>query len=262
MYFSATADAVPYDVPDALIRARRKWIILQVRQLQRYALETMLAWCEHLIIFESVRDTTSLTDTAIAKLSASSLPLVLDDGISRLIEELDQEFGSLEIFVERGRTDAAFNPFAVMAAIRAAVAEEDSDVIAHCLYGLFLCTAFAGCFSDNNLIAAGGPPRLSLYDLRRRLASLGDASVKQGIQFIIEALVISQQFATAVNRFDGQNQSLRLSIEEDGLVALVDKPWKPAITGDRLATILSLSAECGLIWRDQGNKYILAQGSA
>ena len=32
----------------------------------------------------------------------------------------------------------------------------DTDVVAHCLYGLFLCTAFAGCFAEKSLIAAGG----------------------------------------------------------------------------------------------------------
>jgi hypothetical protein len=66
-----------------------------------------------------------------------------------------------------------------MGEIRSAVAAEDSSVIAHCLYGLFLCTAFTGCFTGKTQIAAGGPARLSLYDLRRRLVPLGNATVKQ-----------------------------------------------------------------------------------
>jgi hypothetical protein len=53
--------------------------------------------------------------------------------------------------------------------------------------------------------------------------------------------------ATAVNRFDGQNQRLRLSIEETGLEALVKEPWKPTVTEDRLPTILRLASDCGLI---------------
>lgn len=205
MFFAATANGVPYEVPPAFDRARQKWIALQVRQLQRYALETMLSWCEHMIIYENVRDTTALTEAAAGKLSEASFPLVLDGSFGGLIEGLDKQFASLGDFVERGRVDAAFNPFAVMDDIAKAVAEVDSVVIAHCLYGLFLCAAFAGCFTDKPLIAAGGPPRLSLYDLRRRLTALGNVSLKQAIQFIIEALVISQHFATAVNRFDGQN---------------------------------------------------------
>ncbi len=261
MYFSVSAEGVPYEVPAALDRAQRKWVVLQVRQLQRYALETMLAWCEHMIIYERVHDTAALTEAALARLADASFPLHLDAGIGRLIEGLDQMFGSMEDFVERGRDDVAFSPFAVMGDIRDAVAAGDSSVIAPCLYGLFLCAAFAGCFTDKTQIAAGGPARLSLYDLRRRLVALGDATLKQAIQFIIEALVISQHFATAVNRFDGQSQRLRLSIEEDGLIALVDKPWRPAITEDRLPTILSLAAECGLIWRDGDKGYILAQES-
>ena len=54
---------------------------------------------------------------------------------------------------------------------------------------------------------------------------------------------------------------LRLSIEEDGLVALVDQPWRPAITENRLPIILSLAADCGLIWRDGDEGYVLAQGT-
>lgn len=259
MYFAASAEGIPYEVPATLNRAQRKWIVLQVRQLQRYALETILAWCEHMIIYESMHDTVALTEVALTKLGEASFPLHLDEGIGRLIEGLDHEFGSVEDFVERGRVNSAFNPFAVMRDIRDAVASKGRGVIAQCLYGLFLCTAFAGCFTDKTQVAAGGPARLSLYDLRRRLVALGDATLKQAIQFIIEALVISQHFATAVNRFDGQNQRLRLSIEEDGLIALVDKPWRPAITEDRLPTILSLAAECGLIWRDGEEGYLLAQ---
>jgi len=52
-----------------------------------------------------------------------------------------------------------------------------------------------------------------------------------------------------------------LSIEEDGLVALVDQPWRPAITENRLPIILSLAADCGLIWRDGDEGYVLAQGT-
>lgn len=259
MYFAATADGVPYKIPAALDRARRKWVVLQVRQLQRYALEAMLSWCEHMIIYENVRDTAALTEAAVASLSEASFPLVLDAGIGGIIKGLDEQFDSLEEFIERGRRDAAFDPFTVMDDIREAMVEQDSALIAPCLYALFLCSAFAGCFAEKNMIAAGGPPRLSLFDLRRSLTALGDASLNQAIQFIIEALVISQHFATAVNRFDGQNQRLRLSIEEDGLVTLVDQPWRPAITEDRLPTVLSLAAECGLIWRDGDQGYVLVQ---
>ena len=81
--------------------------------------------------------------------------------------------------------------------------------------------------------------------------------LKQTIQFTLESMVLSQHFATAVNRFDGQNQRLRLSIEEDGLVFLAGKKaWEPTVTEDRLPTILALASDCGLIHRTANNFHL------
>jgi hypothetical protein len=144
----------------------------------------------------------------------------------------------------------------MMDTIVKAFADPDK-VVAHCLYAILLCASFAESCTDDEkrLVSVGGAPRLSLFHLRKRLVALGDVSLKTAIQFILEAMVLSQHFATAVNRFDGQNQRLRLSIEESGLVALVNEPWRPTITEDRLPTILQLCADCDLI-RKNGDNYL------
>jgi hypothetical protein len=150
--------------------------------------------------------------------------------------------------VALGRTETLFSPFTLMHGINENFSAKNQRFAALSLYGLLLCAAFAGCFAENERsgIASGGIPRLSLFHLRRRLISLGDVSLRQAIEFILEAMVLSQHFATAVNRFDGRNQRLRLSIEEGGLVNLADQPWVPTVTEDRLPTILALASECGL----------------
>ena len=86
--------------------------------------------------------------------------------------------------------------------------------------------------------------------------ALGSVSFRQAIQFVLEALIISQHLATAVNRFDGQNQRLRLSIEETGLESLVGKPWEPTVTEDRLPTILRLASDCGLLTAAPEDKFL------
>ena len=68
-------------------------------------------------------------------------------------------------------------------------------------------------------------------------------------------MVLSQHFATAVNRYDGQSQRLRFSIEETGLESLVPRPWLPNVTADRLITALDLSAECGIILKPGDDLY-------
>ena len=105
------------------------------------------------------------------------------------------------------------------------------------------------------MIQLGTAPRLSLSVLRNRLTGLGDVTVAEAFEYIVEAMVISQHFSTAVNRFDGRNQRLRLSIEETGLTALVSSPWQPTVTEDRLGTLLSLAAQSDLIATTDDGEY-------
>ncbi len=68
-------------------------------------------------------------------------------------------------------------------------------------------------------------------------------------------------FAFQDNRYDGQKQRLRLSIEETGLMSLVSEPWMPTVTEDRLPTALRLAADCGII-REVGDGTYAAQVSS
>ncbi|CAH2401056.1 hypothetical protein MES5069_270227 [Mesorhizobium escarrei] len=50
MFFSGLSDGNAYEVLAELRPALRKWIVLQVRQLQRLALESLLSWSERRVI--------------------------------------------------------------------------------------------------------------------------------------------------------------------------------------------------------------------
>lgn len=247
MYY-AQGDGGSYSVPESMTTARKKWIVLQVRQLQRLALETLLSWCEYKIL-NGVHDTGTMTADAEIAFNDAEFELPSGTHFGALLEALDEKAESIEQFAEAGRKNELFCPFTMMETIWEQFATMDDQVAASCLYSALLCASFAGCTSeeDKRLVSIGGPYRLSLFHLRKRLFALGNVQLRQAIQFVLEALVISQHMATAVNRFDGQNQRLRLSIEETGLEALVNKPWVPTVTEDRLPTILRLASNCGLI---------------
>jgi hypothetical protein len=257
MFFSVRPDGSAYAVPEALEPARRKWIVLQVRQLQRLALESLLSWCEQRII-GGLHDTAGLTTELERLLRAESFGLNTDEPLAAMIDRLDAQFSSRDEFVARGHADALFSPFALMDQILEDFKARSERFAAVTFYGLLLCASFAGCFADTEkaVIAVGGASRLSLFHLRKRLIALGDVSLRQAIEFVLESMVLSQHFATAVNRFDGQNQRLRLSIEEGGLISLAGKPWQPTVTEDRLPTILDLAADCGVIKRTDGAFYL------
>lgn len=248
MFFSGRPDGNAYEVPAELQPALRQWIVLQVRQLQRLALESLLSWCERRVI-DGLQDTVGLTAEAERLFRAESFGIDPDNTLATMIGRLDAHIPSVDGFVARGRSEALFSPFFLMDEIQNAFKAKDERFSAVSFYGLLLCASFAGCFADNEraAISVGGTSRLSIFHLRKRLVALGDVSLKQGIQFVLESMVLSQHFATAVNRFDGQNQRLRLSIEEGGLISLARKPWEPTVTEDRLPTILELAGDCGLI---------------
>jgi hypothetical protein len=248
MFFSGRLDGDPYEVPDELLPALRGWIVLQMRQLQRLALESLLSWCEARVL-RGLRDIAELTRDAERLFQAQASDLDPNDTLAAMLRTLDERYSSLEDFVTQGRADPLFSPFALMDDIQAGFKAKDERYAAVSLYSLLLCSSFANCFgeSEQAAIKLGGALRLSLFHLRKRLSALGGVPLRQAIQFIIESMVLSQHFATAVNRFDGQNQRLRLSIEEGGLFSLAGKPWEPTVTEDRLPTILELAGDCGLI---------------
>lgn len=257
MFFSGQRGGTPYEVPPELQPALRDWIVLQVRQLQRLALESLLSWCETHIL-GGLRDTSNLTREAERLFRAQPSDVDPNDTLAFILRKLDERILSVDNFVALGRSEALFSPFALMDQIKAGFKAKDERYAALCLYGLMLCASFARCFNDGEqaAIKVGGASRLSLYHLRKRLSALGDVPLRQAIQFILESMVLSQHFATAVNRFDGQNQRLRLSIEEGGLFSLAGKAWEPTVTEDRLPTLLELAGDCGLI-RKAGDGFAL-----
>lgn len=80
MYFSVLPDGAAYNVPEALHTARRRWIVLQVRQLQRLSLESLLSWCESRII-GGTHDTAALTAEAERLFRAEPLGLAHEHDI-------------------------------------------------------------------------------------------------------------------------------------------------------------------------------------
>jgi hypothetical protein len=247
-FSSARPNGVAYPVPEALKMAWRKWIILQMRQLQRLALESLLSWCEQRIL-DRIRETAQLTGELEQLFRQESFGINPDTPIFAIVGQLNEKIQCLDEFVLRGQTDWLFSPFAIIDEIHKDFKAHSNRFAAVSMYALVLCASFAGCFGDaeKSMVTVGGPSRLSLFHLRKRLSALGDVSLKQAIRFVLESMVLSQHFATAVNRFDGQNQRLRLAIEEEGLISLAGKPWEPTVTEDRLATLLKLAADCGLI---------------
>jgi hypothetical protein len=243
-------------LPTALTAAHVRWVSLQIRQLQRLALESMMAWCETQIL-SGVKTSDAIAERAIEAVR-SHHPLILKQGtIAAALASYDAKFLDRDAYLSLARKEPSFSPFALMDEILDLLREGDTRVVATAFHALLLCASVVACLADQAApeLKLGGAARISLADLRRGLSALGGLSVEKAIEHILETMVLSQHFATAVNRYDGQSQRLRFSIEETGLESLVPRPWRPNVTDDRLLTALDLSAECGIILKPGDELY-------
>ncbi|UWQ19067.1 hypothetical protein [Jannaschia sp. M317] len=256
MCFSVRPDGSNYDVPAALEECRRKWLTLQMRQLQRLALETLLSWCEDQILRHDVVDPSAMAERFKKSWAPSEYGLGEARNLAELIFELDTKSNSVEDFIRAVNTNDLPDPFSIMAEITEKFRQRDPGFAVPCFFGLLQCASFAGAENaPPNMVQLGSAPRLSLRVLRYRLVGLGDVTVAEAFEYILEAMVISQHFSTAVNRFDGRNQRLRLAIEETGLTALVSSAWVPTVTEDRLAMLLALSAQSEVVSKDSDGEF-------
>lgn len=258
MALSSLTNGDPYLPPEHLIKARDSWLTLQMRQLQRLSMECLLSWCEGQILDTQDSDTDRMASGFAERWRTSSHEFGEQNSVSAALASLEGKVSNAGGFLEAVRASSVPNPFDLMNTIREQLRSVDHDMAVSSFTGILLCAAFANTPNQNErMLTLGGAPRLSLHSLRHRLLSLRDTPIEGAFKYVIEALIISQHFSTAVNRFDGQSQRLRLTIEENGLSALVSRPWRPTVTEDRLPTLLSLAAQAGYIFQTDGDRFTL-----
>jgi len=143
--------------PEALKTARCKWIVLQMRQLQRLAFESLLSWCEHKTL-KDVHDTTAMTNDLEAAFVDSDFGLPTTIEFSTLLESLNSRASNLDEFLALGRDGELFCPFRMIQKIEETVQRnrrQTSGYMHVCHHALRL---LAGCFDDpvRLLIDVGG----------------------------------------------------------------------------------------------------------
>lgn len=255
MFLAADGGNGAFPIPELLAPAHRKWVVLQMRQLQRLALETLLSWCESRVLGGD-QDTAQLAAVAVDSWVRHA-PLARDGAhFGALSSGIARRFSTFDSFMAECRRRDDWSPFRLMGEIQRARRESDDALPSLCIFSLSLCAVFADCLPPRtDEMRAGGAVRLSMRHMADRLKALADLPFAEAVRFCIEMFVISQHFATAVNRFDGINSRLRLTIEENGLSPLVNEAWAPTVAADRLFILLALAADCGLLKYEDQNLY-------
>lgn len=225
------------------------WRVLQIRQAQRLALETLMGWLERKIFEEELRHTEEAVVAILNELSGTSSDLDnwLNEKMSA-IEHLANEEGL------SWKLDEDVDLFSQSADLLRKLRATSDDVVSPAINLLVHCAVLAnqlgGNPKANRLLSEGGTVRVSLKHWSNLVYRSREGSAKRFLSLLVETYLVSQHLGVAAARYTGEAQKLRLSIEEEGLVSLLDSQkdcWSPNITPDRLEAMLSLMSDCGLI---------------
>jgi hypothetical protein len=244
-------------------RASKKWLLLQVRQAQRLAIESLMAWVEHRILNVGERQSKQLVDALISNLKKTAPKLFAFKTPAETVESWLGQFKMLDEYIDAAlKTPSEFCIFTLCEELEAAVRDDPEKICLPAFKLLFLIRRFHDWLSLEDevrgYLSLGHAERISIGFWAKTFDKNSGYEFPNLVTLILNNMVLSQHFAVATNRFDGGTQRLRITIEEEGLEVLVSKPWKPDITPDRLETVLSLMAECELIkWDGDQGGYLI-----
>jgi hypothetical protein len=237
-----------------LEKAWRRWMILQLRQAQRIAMEGLLAWVERRIIWNRDQSLEPMTEAFQDQWRGAAKHIVAATKIGQLKSRLRNNARSLEDLITRSEKDHEDNIFYLMSSL---LSELEKDVgLAHLIAFriLLLIPTYIELLSEKGnleqMLQNGGPQRISLRYWIDFLTTVADSSLPEFFTLLLENYIVSQHLAVAAGRFDGNAQRLRISLEEEGLSALVREPLYPRVTPDRLWIALSLMADCDMVKAD------------
>jgi hypothetical protein len=245
--------AAPFTISPQLVTAQRAWTVLQLRQLQRLAFESLMGWTESALLAAAPALEDQLTTACVGAALASNG----DEPMSSICSRLAGGLPDLDTWCARSVDEPEVCCIALRDELHGQ--EPDDSRAAHAVRALLLCAHVTSLLQaagfDLSLLSAGRAERISLGHWSGVVARAHNLSLRSFAQLVIESHILGQHFAVVAGRFDDQVQRLRLTIEEDGLEVLVGEPWIPRVTRDRLHIALALMAQCGMLAQDEEAMY-------
>ena len=242
-----------------LEKAWARWLVLQLRQAQRLAMEGLLAWTERRLIWDRNQSLEPMVEEFCDQWSSTAKRLAASKNIEQLRNRLRGGAQSLTDLIARSDENEEDNIFYLMSSLLAEL-EKDGG-IAHLIAFriLLLIPSYVELLAEaghlEQMMRNGGPQRISLRYWVDFLTTMAQSPLPEFFRLLLEHYIISQHLAVAAGRFDGNAQRLRISLEEEGLSALVREPLYPRVTPDRLWIALSLMADCAMVKADAQSEF-------
>jgi hypothetical protein len=265
----------PVTFSEPLADVADRWRLFLVRQLQRSLLETWL------YVGEGWMDT-DRSPGAIAARVAATLRNGTNPSLAALaplweLPTAEARTRFVEYFVGNGvgiwaASYTSASPWylvwdQIRAKIRAAQGRAEAGVpgqVALTLAVMTLIAAFVPDDGDLGIYAAkGGRERISLSFFKRWCDRRARRPLSATIEDLVGELVLQQHVAVAAARFDNEKRRLRFCHDESGWELLPGtKPSLTDLTPDRLAALLALLADLGLLASRDGGYTATDEGRA
>jgi len=251
MAYQRLSNDKPLNLESGPEQSAKKWLLLQVRQGQRLAMESLLAWVEHRILNHHERSTADIVRATRDNLKHGEPAVFGQRTSAAALKAFMGKLKTLDDYIKAAMNEEQLCLFWLSRELERVVTEQPDSICPNALKLLLLARRFAEWLSEDAVLkhelGRGGTPRISLEYWRKVFDKNAEQPIENLLAVLIENLVLSQHFAVATNRFDGGRQRLRIILEENGLEALVEHPWQPRITPDRLPSTLSLLSDCGFV---------------
>ena len=242
---------------EALLHVQGLWRVLQVRQAQRLAAESLFGWMEGRILGQARNLSSQLVDDLLVLLKeegrASDLP---EHWLNDELQLLESAKGNADSYLDAAKSCRELDFFHQMDEISNANAHDRDRAAVLTLKLLILCAELTRELEHDehckSYLKVGGATRISLVNWKEFVLGGRELPIKTFLIDMIENYFLSQHFGIAAARYSEGTQRLRITIEEGGLVSMLNSTrnaWRPSVTPDRLGSALALMTDSKLVTR-------------
>lgn len=237
-------------------QVQRHWQLLQVRQAQRLAMESLFGWVER-----SLQHTRAASVEDLVNLALPTLKLQAESPMDKVY--LHQQMTWLrgagadldELFAAGQQDPEALDVMTLCDKLETAVKNKGPapDVVPLAIRLLLLSARYAEAFRDDEIttqeVSAGARFRLPLGVWAEFLGSHESHPFSALLHKVLGSFIVSQHLGVAAARSGDEKSRMRLSIEDRGLTSVLSNSKRvlvPRRTADRLGSALALMSACGL----------------
>lgn len=251
--FQRHGDGAELELADGPKAQAHRWYLLQLRQAQRQAMESLMAWMENRMLDDGLvapeQFWRRVAEECADEESRTHRWKTIEDGIRRCLPARCNSLEAYGTYLFERPEESSFITEAHHLADRSRVGEQTS---ADCLYLLVLLERLlswmpAGSFLEQEMKLYSTGYRLPLTQMRATMRKFAHRRPAEMLEHVIKSQVLSQHFAIATQRHETGKPRLRIAVEEEGFRPLVTSAMQPRPTQDRLDAMLSILASCRMI---------------